>query len=58
MALTYKTLSLKKFLFIFLSCLLFQQLTAQTIVKFDNGSKRIRDASIYTSKKYRSSFYS
>ena len=23
-----------------------------------NGSKRIRDASIYTSKKYRSSFYS
>ena len=24
----------------------------------ENGSKRIRDASIYTSKKYRSSFYS
>ena len=41
MALTYKTLSLKKFLFIFLSCLLFQQLTAQTIVKFDNGNNII-----------------
>ncbi len=41
MALTYKTLSLKKFLFIFLSCLLFQQLTVQTIVKFDNGNNII-----------------
>ena len=32
---------MKKFLFIFLSCLLFQQLTAQTIVKFDNGNNII-----------------
>ena len=32
---------MKKFLFIFLSCLLFQQLTAQTIVKFDHGNNII-----------------
>ena len=34
---------MKKFLFIFLSCLLFQQLTAQTIVKFDNGPDYVSD---------------
>ena len=60
MALTYKTLSLKKFLFIFLSCLLFQQLTAQTIVKFDNGNniiyKNLQGKTIVKNKKYTIAF--
>ncbi|KAA3975778.1 hypothetical protein F3F61_12495 [Bacteroides ovatus] len=30
----------------------------QIAIRYKNKSKRIRDASIYTSKKYRSSFYS
>ena len=60
MALTYKTLSQKKFLFIFLSCLLFQQLTAQTIVKFDNGNniiyKNLQGKTIVKNKKYTIAF--
>ena len=60
MALTYKTSSLKKFLFIFLSCLLFQQLTAQTIVKFDNGNniiyKNLQGKTIVKNKKYTIAF--
>ena len=51
---------MKKFLFIFLSCLLFQQLTAQTIVKFDNGNniiyKNLQGKTIVKNKKYTIAF--
>ena len=51
---------MKKFLFIFLSCLLFQPLTAQTIVKFDNGNniiyKNLQGKTIVKNKKYTIAF--
>ena len=51
---------MKKFLFIFLSCLLFQQLTAQTIVKFDHGNniiyKNLQGKTIVKNKKYTIAF--
>ena len=51
---------MKKFLFIFLSSLLFQQIIAQTIVKFDNGYniiyKNLQGKTIVKNKKYTIAF--
>ena len=44
-----------KFFFLLIN---YKRLRIHTIVAFSFVRKRIRDASIYTSKKYRSSFYS
>lgn len=51
---------MKKFLLIFLSCFFFQQMIAQTIVKYDNGNniiyKNLQRRTIVKNKKYTIAF--